>query len=182
MEPPSSDYMSVQDLSRPRKTLLQTQLEKIDPSIIKNGAPTIRNNRRGPGRPKIGSEAALFEVSVLAFREIILNRLWKIDKRFQNEGEFCKHQWDIPKPRKALLIECAEVLMELSAMPVRPCSEHVCKVLSQASVQLQPQHMYNSLNRHRIRYHIPRMYHKQHTHYIRQRHLSRNPRNQVSSI
>ncbi|KAK3842726.1 MAG: hypothetical protein J3R72DRAFT_442289 [Linnemannia gamsii] len=138
MEPPSSDYMSVQDLSRPRKTLLQAQLEKIDPSIIRNGVPTTRNNRRGPGRPKIDTEAALFEDSVLAFRDIILNRLWKNDKRFQNEGEFCKHQWDIPKPRKTLLIECAEVLMELSAMPVRPCSEHVCKVLSQASVQLQP--------------------------------------------
>ncbi|KAF9093523.1 hypothetical protein BGX23_003233 [Mortierella sp. AD031] len=111
MEPPSSDYMSIQDLSRPRRTPLQTQLEKIDASIIRNGTPTSRNNRRGPGRPKIDTETAVFEVSVLAFREIVLNRLWKNDKRFQSENDFCKHQWDIPKPRKTLLIECAEVLM-----------------------------------------------------------------------
>ncbi|KAF8944260.1 hypothetical protein BGZ47_004493 [Haplosporangium gracile] len=95
-------------------------------------------NRRGPGRLKIDTETALFEVSVLAFREIILNRLWKNDKKFQTESDFCKHQWDILKPRKTLLIECAEVLKELSVIPVRPCSEQVCRALSQASVQLQP--------------------------------------------
>lgn len=138
MEPPSSDYMSVQDLSLPRRTPLQTQLEKIDPSIIKNGFPSTKMNRRGPGRLKVDTETALFEVSVLAFREIILNRLWKNDKKFQTEGDFCKHQWDILKPRKTLLIECAEVLKELSGIPVRPCSEQVCKALGQASVQLQP--------------------------------------------
>ncbi|KAF9540017.1 hypothetical protein EC957_004719 [Mortierella hygrophila] len=138
MEPPSSDYMSVQDLSLPRRTPLQTQLEKIDPSIIRNGFPSTRINRRVTGRLKVDTETALFEVSVLAFREIILNRLWKNDKKFQNESDFCKHQWDILKPRKTLLIECAEVLKELSGIPVRPCSEQVCKALSQASVQLQP--------------------------------------------
>ncbi|KAF9092198.1 hypothetical protein BGX29_010571 [Mortierella sp. GBA35] len=131
MEPPSSDYMSIQDLSRPRRTPLQTQLEKERDT-------DLTNNRRGPGRPKIDTETAVFEVSVLAFREIVLNRLWKNDKRFQSENDFCKHQWDIPKPRKTLLIECAEVLMELSPMRVRPCSEQVCRALSQASAQLQP--------------------------------------------
>ncbi|KAG9072045.1 hypothetical protein KI688_006267 [Linnemannia hyalina] len=102
--------MSVQDLSLPRRTPLQTQLEKIDPSIIRNGFPSTRINRRVTGRLKVDTETALFEVSVLAFREIILNRLWKNDKKFQNESDFCKHQWDILKPRKTLLIECAEVL------------------------------------------------------------------------
>ncbi|CAO3563109.1 unnamed protein product [Mortierella alpina] len=138
MEPASSNYLSVSDLSRPRETALQTQLEKIDPSIIRSGAPTPRSHRRGHARQRGDSESALFEISVLAFREIILSRLWKQDTRFHSESDFCKHQWNILKPRKALLIECAEVLTELSTAPTRPCSEHVCKALADASIKLQP--------------------------------------------
>ncbi|KAF9934799.1 hypothetical protein FBU30_000093 [Linnemannia zychae] len=111
MDPPSSDYMSILDLTQPRKTPLQVQLEKIDPSIIKNGVPTIRNYRKGPGRPKTDSGTALFE------------------------------------------IECAEVLMELSKISVRPCSEQICRALSQASIQLQP----TALQRTPI---IPQLWHR----------------------
>ncbi|KAF9183351.1 casein kinase 2 regulatory subunit [Haplosporangium sp. Z 767] len=138
MEPASSDYMSVNDLSRPRKTTLQAQLEKIDPSIIRNGIPTSQGHRKGYARQKNGQETRVFEISVLAFREIILHRHWKNDRRFLNESDFCKHQWNILKPRKTLLIEYAEVLTELSGMPIRPCTEQVCKALAEASIKLQP--------------------------------------------
>ncbi|KAG0313068.1 casein kinase 2 regulatory subunit [Dissophora globulifera] len=80
----------------------------------------------------------LFEISVLAFREIIVKRLWKNDHRFQTEADFCKFQWDISKPRRTLLIECADLLKELSTISIRPCSEEVCKALVQAAVSLQP--------------------------------------------
>ncbi|KAI7820291.1 hypothetical protein BC939DRAFT_458252 [Gamsiella multidivaricata] len=138
MEPASKDYLSVADLSKPRLTPLQIQLQKIDPSIIKDGTPSSRSHRRGYARQRTEHDLSLFEISVLAFREIIFKRLWKSDHRYQNESEFCKHQWGIAKPRKALLIECAELLTELSTEPVRPCSEQVCKALTQASVALQP--------------------------------------------
>ncbi|KAI1320692.1 hypothetical protein EDD11_010226 [Mortierella claussenii] len=111
MEPASSDYMSVSDLSKPRQTPLQIQLEKIDPSIIKYGTASSRSQRRGHARQRTEQDSLLFEVTVLAFRNIIFNRLWKHDRRFQNEADFCKYQWDIHKSRKAILIECAELLL-----------------------------------------------------------------------
>ncbi|KAI8606451.1 hypothetical protein EDD21DRAFT_360952 [Dissophora ornata] len=138
MEPASSDYLTLSDLSKPRRTPLEGQLEKIDPSIIKNGTPSSRSHRRGHARQRTEHDWTLFEISVLAFREIILKRLWKNDHQFQSEAEFCKRQWDILKPRRTFLIECADLLIELSAIPIRPCSEHVCKALVQASTSLQP--------------------------------------------
>ncbi|KAF8940272.1 casein kinase 2 regulatory subunit [Dissophora ornata] len=103
MEPASSDYLTLSDLSKPRRTPLEGQLEKIDPSIIKNGTPSSRSHRRGHARQRTEHDWTLFEISVLAFREIILKRLWKNDHQFQSEAEFCKRQWDILKPRRTFL-------------------------------------------------------------------------------
>ncbi|ORZ14845.1 hypothetical protein BCR41DRAFT_354194 [Lobosporangium transversale] len=138
MERANSDYLSVSDLSKPRQTPLQIQLQKIDPSIIKNGTPSSGSHRRGHARQKTTQDFSLFETTVLAFRNIIFNRLWKHDHRFQNETDFCKQQWDIHKSRKATLIECAELLLELSTIPIRPCTEQVCTALVQAFIHLQP--------------------------------------------
>ncbi|KAI8347909.1 hypothetical protein B0O80DRAFT_463992 [Mortierella sp. GBAus27b] len=138
MEPPSKDYLSVSDLSRPRQTPLQEQISKIDPSVIKYGVPSSRSHQRGHARQRTDTDLSVFESSILAFREIILNRLWKCDQQFQNERDFCKQQWDILQQRKVLLIECAELLMELVTIPTRPRTEHVCKALIQASIARQP--------------------------------------------
>ncbi|KAG0333815.1 hypothetical protein BG000_008858, partial [Podila horticola] len=94
-----TDYLRVSDLSKPA-TPLQAQLDKIDSSIIKGTSKTPHQKK-----------PTLFETTVLAFRDIIVRRLWKSDNRFQSESEFCKHEWNIQRSRRDELIECAELLV-----------------------------------------------------------------------
>ncbi|KAG0345618.1 hypothetical protein BG004_003462 [Podila humilis] len=113
----SGDYLRVSDLLKPA-TALQAQLDRIDKAVI-----------RGSAKSPLRTKPTLFETTVLAFREIIVRRLWKTDGQFQSELDFCKHEWNISRSRRVELIECAELLVELSSIPTRPITELVCQVI-----------------------------------------------------
>ncbi|KAG0240946.1 hypothetical protein BGW41_006514 [Actinomortierella wolfii] len=115
---------------------------QIDSSVI---------NRAYPGLYQQGTHhdlsdarhALVFEQSLLAFREVLAQQLWKHGDRnkkpaYESAADFLRRQWNIDTRRANALVECATLLVELAAFPVRPKTEVVCLALLRASDALQP--------------------------------------------
>ncbi|KAF9977019.1 hypothetical protein BGZ73_007227 [Actinomortierella ambigua] len=153
MQSGSSDYLTVGDLSHhpPRPNPLQPLLKKIDSSVINRAYPGLYQQGTRHDLSQ-GDNAFVFEQSLVTFRELIVQQLWKVagegpsstmpttsaKPRYENVADFCRRQWNIDTRRANALVEYAGLLLELAAFPVRPKTEVVCNALLRASDTLQP--------------------------------------------